>query len=79
MKYSTETMQKLAQMMSEMIKTAVKQQMEEKEEQPTITEIEQGMRECLREIGQESLGMVLSGLQKTPEQEIACKCGGKLR
>jgi hypothetical protein len=78
MKYSTETMQKIAQQLSEMIKTAVIEQIETEQTQPTIAQIEQGMRESLRQIGQESLGMVLSGLQKTPEREIECQCGGKL-
>src|SRR5664279_5584883 len=78
MKYSTETMQKIAQQLAEMIKTAVNEQIETEESQPTIADIERGMREVLREIGQNSLGMVLSGLQKTPEREIACKCGGRL-
>lgn len=79
MKYSTEMMKKIAQQLSEMIKTAVNEQIEIEQEQPTIAQIEQGMRESLRQIGQESLGLVLSGLQKTPEREIACECGGKLR
>ena len=78
MKYSTETMQKIAQQLAEMIKTAVIEQIETEQTQPTIAQIEQGMRESLRQIGQESLGMVLSGLQKTPEREIECQCGGKL-
>lgn len=79
MKYSTERIQKIAQEFTEMIKEAVIEQRETEAGQPTIAGIEQGMREVLREIGQSSLGMVLSGLQKTPEREIACQCGGKLR
>jgi hypothetical protein len=79
MKYSTEMMRKIAQQLSEMIKTAVMEQIETEQTQPTIAQIEQGMRESLRRIGQESLGIVLSSLQKTPEREIDCKCGGKLR
>lgn len=78
MKYSTEMMKKIAQQLGEMIKIAVMEQIETGEAQPTIAQIEQGMRESLRQIGQESLGMVLSGLQKTAEREIECKCGGKL-
>jgi hypothetical protein len=79
MKYSTEMMQKIAQQLAEMIKTAVIEQIETGQGQPTIAHIERGMRDALREIGQNSLGMVLSGLQKTPEREIECKCGGRLR
>jgi len=79
MKYSTEMKQKIARELAEMIKEAVIEQRETGQGQTTIAGIEQGMREVLREIGQSSLGMVLSGLQKTPENEIECKCGGKLR
>jgi hypothetical protein len=79
MKYSTETIQKIAQELAEMIKAAVIEQRETDQEQARIAGIEQGMREVLREIGQSSIGMVLSGLQKTPENEIECQCGGKLR
>ena len=78
MKYSTETMQKIAQQLAEMIKAAIMEQTETEEGRPTIAQIEQEMRERLREIGQASLGIVLSSLQKTPEREIECKCGGKL-
>jgi hypothetical protein len=77
MKYNTEGMQRIAEQYAAMIVAAVLEQGEGG--QITIAEIEQGMREGLREIGQESLGKVLSGLQKTPESEIACECGGKLR
>jgi hypothetical protein len=79
MKYSTEMIQKIAGQFAEMIKTAVKEETETGKGRPTIAEIERGMREGLRQIGQESLGMVLTGLQKTPENEIGCKCGGKLK
>jgi hypothetical protein len=79
MKYSTEKVKKIAAQFAEMIKTAVIEQAESEQGQPKVAQIEQGMREALREIGQESLGLVLSSLQKTPEGEIKCKCGGKLR
>jgi hypothetical protein len=79
MKYSTETMKEIAQQLGEMVKTAILEQTETGERRLGIAGIEQGMREVLREIGQSSLGMVLSSLQKTPESEIECKCGGKLR
>ena len=78
MKYNTETMQKIAQEIAEMVKTAVVEQIEREQGRPTIADIEQGMREAFRELGQSSLGIVLSGLQKTPEREIDCACGGRL-
>jgi len=79
MKYSTEKVKKIAAQFAEMIKTAVIEQAESEQGQPKVAQIEQGMREALREIGQESLGLVLSSLQKTPVGEIECQCGGKLR
>jgi hypothetical protein len=78
-KYSTEMMQKIAEQFAEMIKAEVNEQIKAGQDQPKIAEIEQRMRESIRQIGQESLGMVLSGLEKTPEREIVCGCGGKLR
>ncbi len=79
MKYSTEMIQKIAQQLAEMVKMAVIEQGMKEAKATTIADIERGMREVLREIGQSSLGMVLSSLQKTPESEIGCKCGGKLK
>ena len=52
-----------------MIKTAIMEQTETEEGRPNIAQIEREMRESLRQIGQESLGMVLSSLQKTPESK----------
>ena len=40
---------------------------------------ENGMREALRQIGQQALGIFLSSMQATPESEIDCPCGGKLQ
>jgi hypothetical protein len=37
------------------------------------------MREALREIGMQALGLLLSSMQPTPVSEIACKCGGTLK
>jgi hypothetical protein len=79
MKYSTEMLKKIAQQLAEMIKAAVIAQIETEQGQPKIAQIERGMREALRELGQNGLGLVLSGLQKTPEREIGCGCGGRLR
>jgi hypothetical protein len=79
MKYSTEMMQKIAQQYAEMIQLAIKEEQGRESGPVTIGEIEPGMRETLRQIGQDSLGMVLSGLQKPMEREVACKCGGRLR
>ena len=75
MKYSTESIKKIAAQYAEMVKAALKE-----EGRPVgIAEIEQGMRKGLRQIGQASLEQVLSGLETTPAGEIECKCGGRLK
>lgn len=75
MKYSTESMKKISAMYAEIVKAEI-----EKAGRPVgIAEIERYMREGLREIGQASLGEVLESLQATPEGEIECECGGKLK
>lgn len=76
MKYSIEQMKKISAEFAEMIKTAVIEQEKTEGKHEGIAEIERGMREGLRQIGQASLGEVLSGLQATPDAGIACKCGG---
>jgi hypothetical protein len=43
-----------------------------------IAEIEKEFRELFRQIGGKALGFYLSSLQKTPENEIQCSCGGQL-
>jgi len=78
MNYSMETINSLAQQFAEMIKVAVMAQQKADEETPLIMQIENGMREALRQIGQQALGIFLSSMQTTPESEIACPCGGKL-
>lgn len=79
MKYSMEQMKKISTDFAEMIKSAVIEQEKTAGKQQGIADIERGMREGLRQIGQASLGQVLSALQATPEGEIGCKCGGKLK
>jgi hypothetical protein len=79
MKYSMEKMKKISEGFAEMIQAAVIEQGESEGKKLGIAEIERGMREGLRQIGQASLGQVLSALQATPVGEIGCKCGGKLK
>ena len=76
MNYNTETINRVAQELVEICKTMIEEQ---GQEQVTIAGIENGMREILRELGNQMLGMFLSSLQATPESEIACPCGGKLK
>lgn len=78
MNYNTEMINRLAQLFAEMIKEAVIAQQKAGEGMPLIMEIENGMREALRQIGQQALGIFLSSMQTTPESEIDCACGGKL-
>lgn len=79
MNYNTETIAEVAQKLAEMIKAEVLEKGKEEESAQTIAEIENGMREALRQIGNQAVGIVLSSLQKTPISEIPCKCGGKLK
>jgi hypothetical protein len=78
MNYSTETIKRIAQEFAEMVKTAVEEQSRTAGSRPTIAQIETDMRDGLRQIGMQALGLLLSSLQSTPEREIACPCGGSL-
>jgi hypothetical protein len=78
MNYSTETINRIAQEFAGMVKTAMDEQSRAGESRPKIAQIETDLREMLRQIGMQALGILLSGLQRTPEREIACPCGGNL-
>ena len=72
MNYNTEEIKGIAQQIANLLEDQLKQ------EEQTIAGIELGFREILRQIGAEALGVFLSGQQKTPENRIACQCGGTL-
>ena len=78
MDYNTEAINLIAQQLAEMFKSAVMSQQESAGGNPTIAQIEADMREALRQIGNQALGLFLSSMQTTPEKEIACSCGGRL-
>ena len=78
MNYNMETINHMAQQLGEMFREAVLEQSKAGEGTPHIAQIEHGMREVLRQIGQQALGMFLSSMQATPASEIDCRCGGKL-
>jgi hypothetical protein len=78
MDYNTETIDRLAKQLAEMIKEAVIEQQKTGEETPLIMQIENSMREALRQIGQQALGMFLSSMQVTPASELGCPCGETL-
>jgi hypothetical protein len=69
----------LAQQFAELFKTAMNEQQKASGRTPSIAQIEEGMRESLRRIGQQALGLLLNSMQTTPESEISCACGGILR
>jgi hypothetical protein len=78
MKYNTELINQMAQQMAEMFKIAVMAKQASEGSTPTIAQIEADMREALRQVGNQALGLFLSSMQATPEKEIACSCGGRL-
>ena len=78
MNYNMETINSMSQQLAGIIKTAVQEQ-QASGETVRIAQIENGMREALRQIGQQALGMMLSSMQATPASEIDCACGGKLQ
>lgn len=79
MKYNTETINEMALLLAEMMKTAITAQQKDEENTDRIAQIETGMREALRQVGNQALGKLLSSLETTPKAEIACECGGQLR
>jgi hypothetical protein len=79
MNYNTESINGIAKQMAELIKKAVLEQEAAGEGTPVIAQIETGMREALREIGMQALGLFLGSMQETPDSEIACPCGGRLK
>lgn len=77
MEYNTEQINEIAQQLEKLIGAGLKER--EKSDQVTVADFEKEFRDVLREIGVKALGMFLSGLQKTPESEIRCSCGGRLQ
>jgi len=78
MNYNTEEIQRIAQEVAKLVEKNICQKQSKSQEVQTMAEFELAFRETLRQIGAEALGIFLSGLQQTPESEIACACGGKL-
>ena len=78
MNYNTEDIQRIAEEVAKLVQEGIRQEQIERKEAQTMAEFELAFRELLRQIGGEALGIFLSGLQKTPESEIACACGGRL-
>lgn len=78
MNYNMETINGLAEQLAAIFKMAVMAQEKAGAETMLIAEIENSMREALRQIGERALGILLSSLQATPDSQIDCPCGGKL-
>jgi len=78
MKYNTEMINEMALLLAEMMKAAITAQQKSEEKTGRIDQIETGMRDVLRQIGNQALGKLLSSLETTPNAEIACECGGRL-
>lgn len=78
MNYNTEEISRLAQSVAKLVEASICQQTAEPQAGQTMADFELAFRETLRQIGGEALGIFLSGLQKTPESEIVCECGGTL-
>jgi hypothetical protein len=76
MEYNTEKINEIAQSVAKLVEESIKAKTEHGAN--PIAEIEKEFREILRQIGQKALGLYLNGLQKTPESEIPCSCGGQL-
>jgi hypothetical protein len=76
MNYNTKIVNEVAQVFAKMFVAVIMGQIDE---QILVGQIETGMREALKQIGQQALGTVLSSMQTTPLREIDCPCGGKLK
>lgn len=79
MEYNIEIINQTARQIAEMMKEQVEEEQRENQSNPTIAQIENNMREVLRQIGQRALGQFLSMMQTTPISDIACECGGRLQ
>jgi hypothetical protein len=77
MEYNTEKINQIAEQLVKLVGESLKQR--EKAGSPTMADFEKEFRDVLRQIGVKALGLYLSGLQTTPENEIRCSCGGRLR
>lgn len=78
MNYNTEDIQRIAQEVAKLVQESIRQKQTGSQEGEVMAELELAFREALRQIGAAALGIFLSELQETPENEIACECGGKL-
>lgn len=78
MNYNTETINSVAQALAEMVKQGIVEQQKVGQVPIQIAQIEAGLREMLRQIGLQALGLLLSSLQTTPVSQVGCECRGRL-
>lgn len=78
MEYNTEAIKGIASELAAILKTAVLEEQSSRGSAVKIAQIETGIRETLRQIGNQALSILLSSMQTTPLAEIACECGGVL-
>lgn len=76
MKYNIEKINQIAQEVAEVVQEAIEA---EGQEQVMISDVELGMREGLRQIGQQALSCFLEIADGEAEAEVRCECGGKLK
>jgi hypothetical protein len=59
MKYNTETINEIALLLAEMMKAAITAQQKNEENPNRIAQVETGIRDILRQIGNQALGKLL--------------------
>ena len=78
MDYNTETITRIAQQVTNAFKSGLAQRLQSGVPAPRMADIENEMREVLRQIGAEALRLFLSTAHGTPRAEYPCSCGGTL-
>jgi hypothetical protein len=78
MDYNTETLTNLARQVAEVFKAHVAQHIQTGQPSLTIADVENDLRELLRQIGAQALSLFLSSTLGTPAAEMPCACGGTL-
>jgi hypothetical protein len=78
MNYNTEEVERIAEAVAQLVQEGMRRAERAGQEAQTLADFETGFREVLQQVGAQALGMFLSGLQRTPEGEIRCECGGRL-
>ena len=76
MNYNIEKLNEIAQQVAEIVQEAIE---EEGRERVLIGDVELGMREGLRQIGQQALPLLLEASEEDATRERQCKCGGLLK